>query len=186
MTARALLSPFAKSSPLAAIGVILVGSWLLAASAWIEAPMWPVPMTAQTYAVLLIGGACGLRLAAASVAAYLLQGALGLPVFAGGAAGAAHFAGPTGGFLVGFFFAAALIGWLVERGWGRSFVALLAAMGLGHALIFAFGVTHLSIYTGVEGAIASGLAPFIPGAAVKTFAAAATLRFTQSLLRAKA
>lgn len=178
-----ILAPLIKSSPLAAAGVVLAGSWLLAASAWIEAPMWPVPMTAQTYAVLLIGGACGLRLGAATVGVYLLQGALGLPVFAGGAGGIAHLVGPTGGFLVGFLAAAALIGWLVERGWGRSFFALFAAMGIGHALIFAFGVTHLSIYAGVEGAIAGGFVPFIAGAIVKTFAAAATLRFAQSVTR---
>lgn len=176
------LARFVKSSPLAAGAAALIGSWLLAASAWIEAPMWPVPMTAQTYAVLLIGAACGFRLGAATVAAYLLQGALGLPVFAGGAAGAAHLAGPTGGFLAGFLLAAALIGRLVEFGWGRSFLGLLGAMALGHALIFACGIAQLSIFVGLEAAIAGGLSPFVVGSIVKTFAAAATLRFAESLL----
>ncbi len=179
----ALLSPLAKSSPVAALGVVLAGSWLLAASSWLEAPMWPVPMTAQTYAVLLIGGACGARLAAATVAAYLVQGALGLPVFAGGAGGAQHLIGPTGGFLIGFLIAATLIGFLVERGWGKSFLGLLAAMALGHAAIFALGVAHLSIYAGVEGALAGGLYPFILGSVVKTLAAAATLKAAEGVIR---
>lgn len=179
---QALLAPFAKASPMAALGLALVGSWLLAASSWVSAPMWPVPMTAQTYAVLLIGAACGARLAAATVAAYLAQGALGLPMFAGGAAGAAHLLGPTGGFLFGFLIAAAVVGWLVERGWSRSFLMLACAMAIGHAAIFFFGVTHLSVYTGVEGAVASGFTPFLLGSVVKTLAAAATLRFAQSVL----
>lgn len=176
----ALLTPFAKSSPVATIGVVLIGSWLLAASAWIEAPMWPVPMTAQTYAVLLIGAACGARLAAATVAAYLAQGAMGLPVFAGGDAGAAHLVGPTGGYLLGFLAAAAFIGWLVERGWSTRFISLIAAMALGHAIVFFFGVAHLSVFVGPDAAVASGFTPFLVGAIVKTFAAAATLRFGET------
>lgn len=182
---NAMLAPFAKSSPLAAIGVVLIGSWLLAASAWIEAPMWPVPMTAQTYAVLLIGAACGARLAAATVGAYLAQGALGLPVFSGGDAGAAHLIGPTGGYLFGFLIAATVIGWLVERGWSARFVPLIGAMALGHAIVFAFGVAHLSVFTGPDAAVASGFTPFIVGAIVKTFAAAATLRFGEAAFARK-
>ncbi|HVU42198.1 MAG TPA: biotin transporter BioY, partial [Xanthobacteraceae bacterium] len=111
-TQTATLAPLAKASPLATLGIVLVGSWLLAASSWIEAPMWPVPMTAQTYAVLLIGAVCGFRLAAATVAAYLVEGAIGLPMFAGGAGGPQHLIGPTGGYLIGFLVGAAAIGWL--------------------------------------------------------------------------
>lgn len=185
MNQQTLRAPFAKSSPLATLGVVLIGSWLLAASAWIEAPMWPVPMTAQTYAVLLIGAACGARLGAATVGAYLIQGALGLPVFAGGDAGAAHLAGPTGGYLIGFLAAAALVGWLVERGWNARFVSLLAAMAAGHAVVFALGVVHLSVFVGPEAALATGFTPFIAGAIVKTFAAAATLRFGESAFARK-
>jgi biotin transport system substrate-specific component len=164
-------------------GLVLLGSWVLAASSWIEAPMWPVPMTAQTYAVLLIGAACGARLAAATVGAYLAQGALGLPMFAGGASGIGHLLGPTGGYLAGFLLAAALIGWLVERGWGRTTVGLVAAMSLGHAFIFATGVAQLSLFVGGDQAIAGGLLPFMLGSVIKIAAAAATLRAARFVFR---
>lgn len=177
-----LLAPLTRSSRLATFGVIFVGSWLLAASSWIETPMWPVPMTAQTYAVLLIGAACGARLAAATVVTYLVQGALGLPMFAGGAGGVAHLLGPTGGFLVGFLISATLVGWLLERGWGRNFFALLGAMAIGHALVFITGVAQLSLFVGMSSAIAGGFTPFIVGSIVKVFAAAATIRMLDSWL----
>jgi biotin transport system substrate-specific component len=177
----ATLAPLAKSSTITAIGIVLIGSWLLATSSWIEAPMWPVPMTAQTYAVLLIGAICGFRLAAATVTTYLLEGALDLPMFAGGAAGARHLIEPTGGYLFGFLIGAAAIGWLVEHGWGRSFVRLLAAMTIGHTLIFAAGVAYLAVFTGAAGALSAGLYPFVLGSIVKTVAAAATVKAIQGV-----
>ena len=180
-TQTATPAPLAKTSPLATIGIVLVGSWLLAASSWIEAPMWPVPMTAQTYAVLLIGAVCGFRLAAATVGAYLLEGVAGLPMFAGGAGGPQHLVGPTGGYLLGFLIGAAAIGWLVERGWNRSFASLLGAMTIGHALIFVLGVGYLAVFTGIGGALSAGLYPFILGSIVKTFAAAATVKAIQGV-----
>jgi len=180
-TQTATLAPLAKSSPLAATGLVLIGSILLAASSWIEAPMWPVPMTAQTYAVLLIGAVCGFRLAAATVLAYMVEGCLGLPVFSGGAAGPQHLIGPTGGYLFGFLIGAAAIGWLVERGWNRSFARLLGAMTIGHVLIFVAGVSYLAAFTGVSGALTAGLYPFILGSIVKTVAAAATAKAIQGL-----
>jgi biotin transport system substrate-specific component len=182
LTYTLLIASHAREWP-ARLAVVAAGSWLLAASSWIEAPMWPVPMTAQTYAVLLIGAVCGARLAALTVAAYLVQGALGLPMFAGGAAGVLHLIGPTGGYLAGFLFAAALIGWLIEHGWGRSLSGLLAAMALGHCLIFLSGVSWLALFVGGEHAIASGLTPFLLGAVVKTVAAAATVRAGEAVLR---
>lgn len=184
LTKSSLIAPHVREWP-AQLAVVAVGSWLLAASSWIEAPMWPVPMTAQTYAVLLIGAASGARLAAATVAAYLAQGSLGLPMFAGGAAGIQHLFGPTGGYLFGFLLAAALIGWLVERGWRRSFLALLGAMALGHALIFAIGVSQLALFVGAEQAIAGGLTPFLLGSLVKIGAAAATVRAAEAVLRVR-
>jgi biotin transport system substrate-specific component len=180
-TQTATLAPLAKTSPLATIGIVLIGSWLLAASSWIEAPMWPVPMTAQTYAVLLIGAVCGFRLAAATVAAYLFEGAIGLPMFAGGAGGPQHLIGPTGGYLIGFLVGAAAIGWLIEHGWNRSFGRLLGAMTIGHVLIFVIGVGYLAAFTGVSGALTAGLYPFILGSIVKTFAAAATVKAIQGI-----
>jgi biotin transport system substrate-specific component len=117
-------------------------------------------MTLQTLVVLVLGAAFGARLAAATVALYLLEGLLGLPVFAGAVAGPAYMAGPTGGFLLGFLIAAALIGFLAERGWDRSWGRLVAAMTLGHVAIFALGFGWLAVLIGPEKAFALGIAPF--------------------------
>jgi len=171
------------TAPYAAAAAVVVGSLVLAASSWVEAPMWPVPITLQTYAVCIIGALFGARLGAACVGAYLIEGALGLPVFAGGAGGFAHLLGPTGGYLVGFLFAAAAAGALVERGWGKTFVALIAVMALAHIVIFAFGVAQLQLFVGWGPAWTGGVAPFLIGTIIKTLAAAATVRAAAPLLR---
>jgi biotin transport system substrate-specific component len=171
------------SAPYAVPIAVLLGSLGLAASSYVEAPMWPVPITLQTYAVCIVGALFGARLAAATVVAYLIEGALGLPVFAGGAGGLGHLLGPTGGYLVGFLIAAALTGALVERGWSKSFTALLGVMLLAHAVIFAFGVLQLQLFVGWAAAWTSGVAPFIVGTIIKTIAAAATVRAAAPLLR---
>ncbi|MBI3439642.1 MAG: biotin transporter BioY [Proteobacteria bacterium] len=160
---------------------VLLGSLVLAASSYVEAPMWPVPITLQTYAVCIIGALFGARLAAATVVAYLIEGAVGLPVFAGGAGGFAHLLGPTGGYLVGFLIAATLTGALVERGF-KSFTALLGVMLLAHIVIFAFGVLQLQLFVGWAAAWSSGVAPFLIGTMIKTAAAAATVRAAAPLL----
>ena len=151
------------------------GSLLLALSAKVQVPFYPVPMTLQTLAVLVLGAAFGARLAAATVALYLLEGLLGLPVFAGAVAGPAYMAGPTGGFLVGFLVAAAAIGWLAERGWDRSWATLLAAMALGHVLVFAFGFAWLAALIGPAKAFAVGVAPFALATVLKTLLACALI-----------
>ena len=156
--------------------IALLGSWVIAGSAWIQVPMVPVPMTMQTLAILLVGIFCGARLGAETTGAYLLQGALGLPVFAGGAGGIAHFAGPTGGYLVGFLLAAALIGFLADRGWNRGWFKPLAALALGHLLVFVPGVLWLAEFTGLAGAIAAGFTPFVLGTIVKTLLALAIFK----------
>src|SRR5687768_8786323 len=115
MTHAAPVRALLANRPIAwRVGVVLVGSWLLAASSWIEAPMYPVPMTMQTFAVLLIAGLAGARLAGEITFAWLAQAAIGMPVLAGGAGGLAYFAGPTGGYLAGFLAAAVLVGWIAE------------------------------------------------------------------------
>lgn len=154
---------------------VLLGSLVLAASSYVEAPMWPVPITLQTYAVCIIGALFGARLAAATVIAYLVEGAVGLPVFAGGGAGFAHVIGPTGGYLIGFVFAATLAGALVERGW-KSLTSLLGVMLLAHIVIFMFGVLQLQLFVGWAAAWSVGVAPFLIGTIIKTAAAAATMR----------
>jgi biotin transport system substrate-specific component len=156
----------------------IVGSLLLTASAKAQFPMWPVPMTMQSFVVLVLGMAYGPRLAAATVALYLAQGAFGLPVFAGTpekGLGLAYMAGPTGGYLAGFMVAAVAMGWLAERGWDRTLVRSVIAMSIGTVLLFACGVGWLAVLIGLQKAIAGGLTPFILGSVLKLALAAAVL-----------
>lgn len=153
---------------------VLFGTAIVAASAQITVPMVPVPMTMQTYAVLLIGALYGARLGFITLAVYLAEGAAGLPVFAGGAGGALHLMGPTAGFLLGFPVAAFAAGWLMERGLGRSLVTSFVALLAAHAVVFAFGVPWLAAIVGWEKAIAAGFVPFILGTLVKTALAVAS------------
>jgi biotin transport system substrate-specific component len=157
----------AAPSSLGTLGVVLAGSWLLALSAQVSVPMVPVPMTLQTLALLGLAGALGLRRGTAVVGAYLGQGALGLPVFAGGG-GLAHMAGPTGGFLLGFLLCAALVGWAVDPRAGRHWLMLLATLSLGHVLVFVPGVLWLGTSMGLGEAWAAGAAPFLLGTVLKT------------------
>jgi biotin transport system substrate-specific component len=173
-TLAATLWPAQRSSRIARAAALAVGGALvLTLSAKIQVPFIPVPMTLQTLVVLVLGAAFGARLAAATVALYLLEGLLGLPVFAGAVAGPAYMAGPTGWFLLGFLIAAALIGFLAERGWDRSWGRLVAAMTLGHVAIFALGFGWLAVLIGPEKAFALGVAPFALATIVKTLLAAA-------------
>jgi biotin transport system substrate-specific component len=160
----------------------LGGSLLLAVSAKVQVPFYPVPMTLQTFVVLLLGAALGARLAAASVALYLVEGLAGLPVFAGAVAGPVYMAGPTGGFLVGFLVAAALIGFVADRRWDRSWIRLLASLSLGHAVVFAFGFLWLAQLIGVQKAFAAGVAPFVLATIVKTLLAVALVGAGRSAL----
>jgi biotin transport system substrate-specific component len=171
----------AASRPLArALILALMGTLLLWASAKIKVPMWPVPMTLQTFVVLALGAAYGWRLAAATVLIYLAEGAIGLPVFAGTperGLGLAYMMGPTAGYLVGFVLAAMVVGWLVERGYGRKPASALLTMLAGQALILASGVTWLAlgVNMGWSKAVALGLVPFLLGDAIKTALAASAL-----------
>jgi len=156
----------------------MFGSLLLWASAKVQVPMWPVPMTMQSFVVLVIGMAYGARLATATVGLYLLEGALGLPVFAGTpekGIGFLYMMGPTGGFLLGFLIAAAAMGWLAERGWDRTLPKAIAAMTLGTILLFTPGILWLTALFGGTKAIAVGLTPFILGSVLKLALAAALI-----------
>jgi len=161
----------------------LGGSLAVAASAQIQLPIQPVPMTLQSLVVLLVGIAYGPRLGAATLLLYLGEGICGLPVFAGFRAGPAALAGPTGGFLLGFVPAAALAGWLAAQGWAgglwRSGTLFLA----GHAVIFAAGLAWLAMLIGAEGAIALGFLPFLPGSVVKVALGVALLAAMRGLRR---
>jgi len=182
-TLAATLWPTRRSLRFARNAALVVGGALaLALSARIQVPFTPVPMTLQTLVVLALGVALGARLAAATVAFYLIEGLLGLPVFAGALAGPAYMAGPTGGFLAGFLVAAALVGMLAERGWDRSWTRLLAAMALGHVAIFALGFAWLAILIGPEKAFTLGVAPFALATIVKTLLACALVGAAWSAL----
>jgi biotin transport system substrate-specific component len=167
------------SSPLRTAILAIVGTALLTLSAKVQVPFWPVPMTMQTFVVLVLGATYGARLAGVTVALYLLEGALGLPVFAGtppAVAGLAYMAGPTGGFLLGFLAAAVIVGFLAERGWDRSLLRLSAVMILGHAVIFAFGLAWLSALMPFAKAWAVGFVPFMAATALKTALAIAAMQ----------
>jgi biotin transport system substrate-specific component len=125
--------------------------------------------------VLLCGAALGARRAFFAQMLYLAEGALGLPVFAAGASGALTLAGPTGGYLVAFPFAAALTGALAERGWDRRFLTMLAAMLLGSVVIFAAGLAQLARFVPRSQLLVAGLLPFVPGDLVKASLAALAL-----------
>ena len=153
------------------------GTVLLAISSRIEVPMVPVPVTMQTFTVAMIGALYGWRLGTLTVLAWLGQAALGLPVLAGGAGGLAHFAGPTGGYLVAFAVMAAQIGWLAEHGWngdraGLAFLSMLA----GNLLCLALGAAWLSRGIGWDAAITHGVLPFLVGAVLKSAVGALALR----------
>jgi biotin transport system substrate-specific component len=145
---------------------VAIGVALLAASAHIALPFWPVPMTMQSGVVLLLGAAYGSGLAEATVGAYLVAGAVGLPVLATGA-GLAYMAGPTVGYLVGFLAAASFMGQCSSQGVMRGWFGTLVAFAVGAVIIFACGIGWLSLLIGPQKALAAGLLPFLPSEATK-------------------
>ncbi len=174
-----------KAERLADLAVL--GTLLLTLSAKIHVPFYPVPMTFQTLVVLGLGMAYGWRLGAATVALYLLEGAVGLPVFAGTpekGIGLAYMFGPTGGYLFGFLLAAGVCGWLAERGWDRSVITTALAMLIGNVIIYVPGLLWLGGLFGWDKPILEwGLTPFILGDAFKLALAAALLPFAWKLLQ---
>jgi biotin transport system substrate-specific component len=152
---------------------------VLALSARLEVPFYPVPMTMQTYVVVVTGMVFGARLGALAVLAYLAEGALGIPVFAGTpekGIGLAYMMGGTGGYLVGFVVAAGLCGWLAERGWDRSVGRCALAMICAHLVIYTLGLAWLGTLFGWDKPILQwGLYPFVLGDLVKVALATVTL-----------
>ena len=159
------------------IGAVLVGSLFLALSSFIEVPMVPVPVTMQTFAVALVGALYGWRLGGITIVTWLIQGAIGLPVLAGGAAGAHHFVGPTAGYLFAFPVAGMAMGWLAERGWNgyRPFLAFVGML-ISNALCLVLGAAWLAALIGIEQAVMAGIVPFLTGAVLKAALGAVTLR----------
>ena len=167
-----LMTPSAATSAVTKAALVVFGSLLLAVSAQFKIPLYPVPVTGQTLVVLLIGMTYGPRLGGITLAAYLFEGALGLPVFAGGAAGVAVLMGPTAGYLFGFLLAAIAMGYLAERGLGRTVVSTIAAMVIGNCVIYLCGALWLANFIGFGQAIAAGVLPFLYGDALKLVVAA--------------
>ena len=170
--------------------LILSGAVLTAYAAQLVIPMWPVPITAQTFAVLLVGSVLGATRGAISLIAYFSMGALGLPVFS--AATSLSF-GPTFGYLIGFIAAASVVGWLSERGWHKSVRGVLGSFAIANAIIYLFGLPWLAFVLGNLGvandltAVASaGFVPFIIGDVLKMMLAAAVLPLAWKFLGRKA
>ena len=165
--------------------LVVGGSLCVAGMAQVRIPLpfTPVPITGQTFAVLLVGAVLGFRRGAASLLLYLIQGMLGLPFFAGGASGLTYLLGPTGGYLVGFVVAACLVGLLAARGLDRHIPSALLAFLAGEVVIYLLGVAWLSLFLGIPHAIAAGLVPFILGDSIKLAAAGLVLPAAWTLVK---
>ena len=163
-----------RAGALQNIALVVLASLLTAAAAQAEIrlPWTPVPITGQTFMVLLAGAVLGPRRGFMAMSVYLLEGACGLPFFAGGAAGVARLLGPSGGYLIAFPFAALVTGLLAERAWDRKPITMFFAMLLGSVVIFALGLAQLSRFVAPGALVGAGLAPFVVGDIVKAALAA--------------
>jgi biotin transport system substrate-specific component len=171
-----VLLPRQQRSWLLDAALVVLFSAFVALTAQVEIPLWPVPLTLQTLGVLFTGAVLGSRRGALALLLYLVEGAVGLPVFAGGASSVAYMLGPTGGYLVGFVVAAGIVGWLAERGWDRRLVWTVLAMVVGNLAIYALGVAWLAVFLGdLQTALVKGALIFIPGDLIKIAIAALAL-----------
>ena len=162
-----VLLPRQQRSWLLDAALVVLFSAFVGLTAQVEIPLWPVPLTLQTLGGLFTGAVLGGRRGALALLLYLAEGAVGLPVFAGGA-GIVYMLGPTGGYLVSYPVAAGLVGWLAERGWDRKLAWTTAAMSLGLLVIYAFGVVWLAGFLGdLWTALVQGMLIFIPGDLIK-------------------
>ena len=141
--------------------VIFLGSILLTISSKIKIPFYPVPMTMQTFVVFIIGMSYGAKLAFFTLIFYIIEGALGFPVFAKGG-GLLYLTGPTAGYLYGMAIAAGVIGYFAEHGYNESYFKSFISLTAGTFIIFLFGVGYLGSIIGYDKALAGGLYPFIP------------------------
>jgi len=170
------------------VGLVVAFSLLTMLSAQIVVPMWPVPITGQTFAVLLTGALLGSRLGAAAMIVYLIEGASGLPFFQQGHGGLPYILGPTGGYLIAFPAAAFVTGAFAEHGWDKRFFTAAAAMAIGSVLILLSGWAWFSIImrTSPVASFQLVVAKFIVGDIVKIILAAAVLPTGWKLLNRKA
>ena len=173
------------------LATVVLGTLLITICAKINVPVWPVPVTLQGFAVATLAAAFGMRIGVATVALYLLEGAMGLPVFATGG-GLAYLVGPTGGFLLGFLVMAAIIGYAADKGASGKPLALFGAMLVGDAALFVLGFAWLLAFSGSAGwidqnnvvasAFAGAIQPFIIWDILKMALAALTVTGAWNLL----
>ncbi|WP_108462073.1 biotin transporter BioY [Devosia naphthalenivorans] len=166
------------------LATVVLGTLLITICAKINVPVWPVPVTLQGFAVATLAAAFGMRIGVATVALYLLEGAMGLPVFATGG-GLAYLVGPTGGFLLGFLVMAAIIGYAADKGASGKPLALFGAMLVGDAALFVLGFAWLLLLSGqaqwldqtnvVASAFAKAVQPFVVWDILKMALAALTV-----------
>ena len=141
---------------------VFLGSLLLIASAKIKVPLYPVPMTLQPMAVLMIAMLFGRKLATLTVGLYIFKGIIGLPVFAFGG-GLMYLMGPTGGFILGFFVSAFIVGYLADSGWGKKVSLSIISMLIGMVIIYSLGIFQLALLKGFNFALLKGFYPFLLG-----------------------
>lgn len=176
----------ARRLPASRITLVFAGIAAMGLASRIEIPMAPVPLTMQTFAVAVMAVLFGALLASVTLAAWLILGAAGLPLFAGGASGVEHLTGATAGYLLAFPLAAMLMGWPAGRADEVSLARLFGIMLLGHAVCLALGGAWLAAVIGAERAIAVGVTPFLLGAAIKSALGAVTVRALNMLLAHRA
>lgn len=154
--------------------LICAGTALVSIAAQVEVPLWPVPITGQTLAVLLVGSSLGALRGTLSIALYAVLGIVGLPIFSGAGSGMSVVLGPTGGYIIGFVFAAALTGWIAQRSWDRKILRSILGFLGGTVITFAIGLPWLAFTLGLnlQQTLEGGLYPFIVGGIVKMLLAA--------------
>lgn len=174
---RPLADALLPRTAVVSTALVLGGALLTAGAAQLSVPIWPVPITGQTLAVLLVGSALGARRGALSMLVYALLGVVGLPVFADGSAGIGVLVGPSGGYIVGFVAAAALVGWVAERFGDRPLRNALLSFALGTVVTFVAGMAWLAVALGLDlqQTLQYGLYPFVLGGVVKTLIGAGVI-----------
>jgi biotin transport system substrate-specific component len=164
------------------IALVVAGTALVAVLAQVAIPLWPVPVTGQTLAVLLVGASLGAARGAASLTLYALLGAVGLPIYSEASSGWSVLLGPTGGYIIGFIASAAIVGWAAERSWDRGWYKPIITFIGGSLVVFAFGLPWLAVSLGqlglpndLQSVLVAGFYPFIIGGLIKAAIAAALL-----------
>ena len=164
------------------IALVIAGTALVAVLAQVAIPLWPVPVTGQTLAVLLVGAGLGAVRGAASLSLYAILGAVGLPIYSEASSGWSVLLGPTGGYIIGFIASAAIVGWAAERSWDRGWYKPIITFIGGSLVVFAFGLPWLAVALGqlglpndLQSVLIAGFYPFLIGGLIKAAIAAALL-----------